>query len=447
MKKLIITAIVLIVIAGASFGVYKLFSEKDGTEVVKADELYICPMHPQIQSDHPGVCPICNMDLVLKEKTGEENEFDSLGSLAKEIGDVVLSPSQQVLANVQTEKVSIKEFRSGLEFNGYIKIAESNMRHIATPISGKLIRMYINYEGQLVSKGQQVFDIYSPEIYSTQKEYLLALKNLENAKSSQNDLVIAQAENLISSTKNRLRLWEVTPEQIEELEYTKEVMDYIPVFSKYSGVITKKIVHEGHWAMAGEDIYDVVDMSTLWVIANVPESDINNIKMGQSAKITSVAYPGEVFNARVNFISPMLNSETRTLEVRFDVSNRNYRLKPDMYVKAEVGSANYQWNIVVPKNSVLRTGKMDMVYIKKGSNVFSPKMVSVGGERDGYYLITSGLSEGEEIVTSAGFLIDSESQIRTGTSNHNMEGMEMEVKGDPEFNINKDQDVMKDMKK
>lgn len=446
MKNLLISSVVVILLAGASFGIYKLFIEKnDVNNVFKKEELYICPMHPQIHSAHPGVCPICNMDLVLKEEVENHTDTDFHGTSSEEIGDVILSPSQQVLANVQTEKVSIKEFKSSIEFNGYIKISESNMRHIATPISGKITKMYISFEGQMVNKGQKAFDIYSPEIYSTEKEYLLALKNLENAKSSKNELVIAQAENLISSTKTRLHLWEITEEQIAELEETKEVKDYISVYSKYSGVITKKIVHEGHWASAGEDIYDIVDMSNLWVIASVPESDINHIKMGNSAKITSVAYPDEVFNAKVNFISPMLNSETRTLEVRLDVSNRNYRLKPDMYVKAELGSASYEWNIIVPKNSVLRTGKMDMVYVKKSHNMFTPKMVTIGGERDGKYLITSGLSEGEEIVTSAGFLIDSESQIRTGTSTHNMEGMEKEVKGEPEFS--KDKDVMKDMKK
>ena len=446
MKNIIITILVIFAFAGASFGVYKLFIEnKVGEEIVK-DELYICPMHPQIRSDHPGVCPICHMDLVLKVEVDAGAQFDSLKDHENEIGDVVISPSQQVLANVQTEKVSIREFKSGLDFNGFIKISESNIRHIATPISGKLVRMYADYEGQIVSKGEKVFDIYSPEIYSTQKEYLLALRNLENAIYSGNELVIAQAESLISSTKNRLRLWEMTPEQIEELESTKEVQDYIPVYSKYSGVITKKIVNEGHWAKAGEDIYDVVDMSTLWVIASVPESDISSIRMGQTAKITSIAYPDEVFNAKVNFISPVLDPDSRTLEVRFDVSNRNYRLKPDMYVKAEVGSANYQWNIVVPRNAVLRTGKMDIVYIKKGKNIFSPKMVSVGGEKNGYYLITSGLSEGDEIITSAGFLIDSESQIRTGGSTHDMEGMDMKVNND-DMKINKDQDAMKDMKK
>lgn len=445
MKKIFIIVSLILITSVVSIGIYKLFFEsKSDSQVSVSKELFVCPMHPQIQSDHPGVCPICNMDLVLKESTDSEKEFDSLSKTNNEIGDVVLSPSQQVMANVQTEKVSIKEFRNNLAFNGYIKIGENNMRHISTPVSGKIIKMFVNFEGQMVSKGEPVFEIYSPEIYSTQKEYLLALQNYENAKNSNNTLIKEQAENLINSTKTRLSLWEVTPDQMEELETTREVKNYITVHSKYSGVITKKIDHEGHWAAAGEDVYDIVDMSTLWVIADVPESEINNIRIGQSAKITTVSYPGEVFNAKVNFISPMLNSETRTLEVRLDVSNQNYKLKPDMFVKVEIGSARYEWNILVPRNAVLRTGKMDMVYLKKGNNVFSPKMVTVGGERDGYYLITSGLKEGDEIVTSAGFLIDSESQIRSGTSTSNMEGMEMEVKEEPEFK--KDQNIIKDLK-
>ena len=446
MKKALIIISGIVILAVSVFGVYKFFTGKDQDMTVKkSSELYICPMHPQIQSDHPGVCPICHMDLVLKDIGNNQKEFDSLKNKSKESGDVILNHEQQVLATVQTEKVSIKEYRNNLTFNGYIKTGENNMRHISTPVSGKLIRMYVNYEGQMVTKGQAVFEIYSPEIYSTEKEYILALQNYENAKNSSYDLVTEQAEDLIASTKTRLRLWEVTTAQIEELERTKEARDHITVYSKYSGVITKKIVHEGHWAAAGEDIYDIVDMSVLWVMASVPEADIKAIKPGQQADIRAVSYPDELFKAKVNFISPMLNPETRTLEVRLDVTNRNYRLKPDMYVKVEIGSAGYEWNIIVPRNAVIRTGKMDIVYIKKDNNVFSPVMVTIGGEQDGKYLITSGLSEGDEIVTSAGFLIDSESQIQTGNSSQNMESMDMKTKEEPEFN--KDQDVMKDMKK
>jgi len=444
-KKLILT-IILIAALGISFGIYRIFfADKSETTNLK-NEIYTCPMHPHIVSDHPGVCPICNMDLVLKENDEDMKKMESSGNLKSEIGEVVLSPSQQVLANVQTEIVKIKEFRNDMTFNGYIKTDEKNMRHISTPVSGKILRMFVNFEGQLVSKGEPVLEIYSPEILSTQKEYLLALENYERVKNSGYDLVVEQAENLINSTKTRLELWEVTSKQIEVLEKTREVKNYITVYSKYSGVITKKIVHEGHWAAAGEDIYDIVDMSTVWVIAIVAEADVNSIRLGQSALITSVSYPDEAFNAKVNFINPVFNSETRSLEVRLDVANKNYKLKPEMFVKIKINSAQYEWNIVVPRNAVLRTGKMDMVYVKKDRNIFSPKMVSVGGERGGYYLISSGLREGDEIVTSAGFLIDSESQIRS--SGNNMQGMEgMDMKKDEEPNFNNDQDIMKDMEK
>ncbi|HMS65634.1 MAG TPA: efflux RND transporter periplasmic adaptor subunit [Ignavibacteria bacterium] len=445
MNRIIIVITTVLTVSVISFVIYKIFFQNDSKEILKSNELYVCPMHQQIRSDHPGVCPICNMDLVLKTSIENSEIDDSSSGVKKEIGEITISPAQQILANIHTETVKIKEYKKNLSFNGYIKTGENNMRHISTPVSGKIIKMYVNFEGQMVNKGDPAFEIYSPEIYSTEKEYILALQNYENVKESSYDLVKEQAEALIASTKTRLRLWEVTPSQIEELEQTKEARDHITVYSKYSGVITKKIDHEGHWAIAGEDVYDIVDMSTLWVIANVPESEINNIKLNQTAKITTVSYPGETFNAKINFISPMLNQETRTLEVRLDVLNRNYKLKPDMYVKIEIGSANYRWNIVIPRNAVLRTGKMDMVYIKKSQNVFSPKVVTIEGEMDGNYLITSGLSEGDEIVTSAGFLIDSESQIRHGTGLQNMEGMNMNKNEEPEFN--KDQDIMKDMKK
>lgn len=442
MKKIIIFLAAALIFAALSFVVYKVFLKSENKDAVKNNELYVCPMHPQIHSDHPGVCPICHMDLVLK--TNNSEIIDSSAS-HKDIGEISISPAQQILANVQTETVKIKEYKNNLSFNGYIKAGENNMRHISTPVSGKIIKMYVNFEGQMVRKGEPVFDIYSPEIYSTEKEYILALQNYENVKESGYELVKEQAEALIATTKTRLRLWEVNPAQIEELEESREAKDFITVYSKYSGIITKKIDHEGHWAAAGEDVYDIVDMSTLWVIASVPESEINNVKLGQSAKITSVSYPDELFTAKVNFVSPMLNQETRTLEVRLDVSNLNFRLKPDMYVKVEIGSARYEWNILVPKNSVLRTGKMDMVYIKKENNIFLPVKVTIGGEKEGYYIITSGLSEGNEIVTSAGFLIDSESQIRTGSGTDNMNGMNMKKEEEPKFD--KDQNIMKDMKK
>ena len=447
MKKPLIIILSVLVLAAIGFFSYKMFFEhkEQKTETAK-NEVYTCPMHPQIIRDHPGICPICNMDLVLKH-TDSQAETENKNS--NNINEISLSPSQQVLANVQTEVVQSRNFSADLELNGYIKYNESKMRHISTSVSGNILKQYITFEGQYVRAGDKAFDIYSPEMLATQKEYLLAVDNYNSSLVSNNTIVVEQASNLLKSTMMRLKLLQLSDNQIKELERTKEIRNFITIYTKYSGIITKKYAHEGHWAQAGEDIYDVNETSYLWAIANVNEADIRYIKKGLSATITTIAYPGEEFYGKVDFINPSLKMDTRTLEVRIDVPNRNNRLMPDMYVKVMINTGEGGEQIAVPVNSVVRTGKMDMVYIKTSSNSFAPRNVTITGERQGYYLISSGISEGDEVVSSAGFLLDSESQIRMGgTSGHDHEGKE-DSKNKPkdDLKINPDQDAMKDMKK
>ncbi|MBN8568047.1 MAG: efflux RND transporter periplasmic adaptor subunit [Ignavibacteria bacterium] len=444
MKNIKIILITTVIILAATFGIYKLFIEhKADTNISAKNAVYTCPMHPQIISDHPGTCPICGMDLVLKDMSHSDTTKTSAN-----INDVVLSPSQQVLANLQTQIVEEKTISTDLEFNGYIKYNESAMRHISTPVSGNILKQYITFEGQYVRAGERAFDIYSPEMLSTQKEYLLALSNYQKSLSTNNSIVIEQAQNLLNSTMTRLKLLQLSPNQIKSLEETGEVKNYITIYTKYSGIITKKYAHEGHWAVAGEDIYDVTDVSSLWAIANINESDIRFIKKGQKVEIKSVAYPDEEFYGRVDFINPSLKMDTRTLEVRIDVPNKNNKLLPDMYVKVIINSDAETNQVAVPVTAVVRTGKMDMVYIKTSDNTFTPKKVTISGERQGYYLISSGISIGEEIVTSAGFLLDSESQIRMGSSTHNHgDKSDNNSKKKDDTEIHENQDAMKDMKK
>lgn len=433
----------VLIIAGGYWG-YITFIQNNNMES-SGKELYTCPMHPQIIQDRPGQCPICGMDLVKKSEV-DPKEQSGHDLDAASINSVKLSPSQQVLANVQTERVKTMQFQGEKTFNGYVKINESKFAHISTAVSGKIVNMFVSFEGEMVRKGQKVLEIYSPELVSTQKEYLLALDNYNQVKASGNRLAIDQAQSLVNSSRERLVLWEMTLSQIEELERTRNVKTTAFQYSKFTGVITKKNVQTGHWAMAGEDIYEVADLSSVWVIANVYESDMQYIKTKQTAEIYSTAYPDEIIRAKINFINPVFNPDSRTLEVRIEVSNKDMKLKPGMYLKVKINTYVTQ-SIGVSKNAVIRTGDHNYVYIEKEKGVYEPIEVQIGYEQDGFYAITSGLADGDLVVTSGGFLIDSESQIQKGfTSGHENHGDNTKKENNEELKINPNQDILKDMK-
>lgn len=436
-KTIIILSIVILAIIGLGYVGYKYFI-KDGNSIAQK-QLYTCPMHPQIIQDHPGTCPICGMDLVLKTDAGTTDTQPQDTSIM----GVSLSPSQQVLANVQTTRVQTMTFAGEKIFNGYVKMNEKNFRQIATPVAGKIVKQYVLFEGEYVRKGQPVFEIYSQDLYSSSKEYLLALDNYNRVRAGGSQFATEQAKSLLDAARTKLTLWEMTPDQVEELERTREVKYSITAYSKYSGIVTKRYSNAGRWAMAGETIYDVADLSSVWVIANVYQSDAGLIKTGQIAEITSESYPGEVFTAKINFVYPTFDPNTRSMEVRLDVGNPGYKLKPDMYVRIKINTYMTQ-SLAVPKNAVLRTGERNVVYIQKEKGVFEPREVGISYEQDGYYAVTYGLKEGEIVVSSGGFLVDSETQIKAGmTTGH--EGHTMPGEEEPE--IKPDQDIMKDMEK
>ena len=441
-KKVLIAIISIIVLAALIFGAYEIFFKKTDVSI-SGKTVYTCPMHPQIISDHPGQCPICGMDLVLKSNDTVDQKSENPGNV--DLTGVKLSPSEQVLANVQTMKVTNKVFSGEKTFNGYVKINEKNFGHLASPVSGRIDKMYVNFEGQYVRRGDPIFEIYSPELVSSQKEYLLALDNYHRVSEGNQSFATEQAESLLKSSRQRLSNWEFTQKQFEDIERTKQPVNTITIHARYSGYITKKYVHVGHWASAGEDIYDVADLSTVWVIASVYESDVKLIKQGQSVEIISASYPDKPMVAKVNYIDPVFNPDSRTLEVRIDVNNNGDILKPDMYVKIKINTYAGE-NLAVPKNAVLRTGEKNYVYVEKEKGVYVPRNVEIGYEQDGYYAVTSGLKEGETVVSSGGFLIDSETQIEQGFMSQSHDMNKMNNNEDDKPKINPDQDIMKDMK-
>jgi len=445
-KTIIISIIIGLLILSNGFMVYYfVYHKHNETEVTKKSELFVCPMHPQIQQDHPGTCPICNMELVLKG-SGEKMENMDGYKPSNELGEIVLSPSQQVLANVRTQTAEFGDFSNSIEANGVVKLRDDASRQISSPVKGKITKLYINYEGQKVSKGQKAFELYSPELLATQREFLLAYENYLRAQESTNLGIKESAQSVLNASKQRLLLWFVDEKQINELMETRQVRNSLTYYSDFSGVVTKKYFNEGSWVMEGNTILDVVNLSSVWIMANIYENEINKIRTGQSVEIVLTGNEEKVIKGKIDYINPMVNTDTRTIEVRITASNNNSTLKPGAFVKAIIQTDKNYNSIVLPKTAVLRSGKMDMVYIKKSGNIFSPKQVVISGEKDGKVLIKSGIDVGDEVVVSAGFLIDSESQIQMGSGSNmqNMPGMDMpEKKNDMEI---KDNDAMKDMK-
>lgn len=451
-KKIIITVIIVIFLAASITAVYFLFLKKPDTENGsgnKKAELYICPMHPQIQQDHPGVCPICNMELILKNQGDDSGHNHGMGD-SMSIGELTLSPAEQVLANVRTEKAAFSTFDFTLEANGVVKARDDATRQISSPVKGKLTRMYVNYEGQWIRKGQKAFEIYSPEMIATQKEYLLALENYRRNENSQYAGIKESASSMLDAARQRLKLWFLDDSQIEELTNTGKIKSSLVYYADYGGVVTKKYYNEGSWVMEGTTLADVINLSSVWVMANIYEYEIEKIRTGQSVDIMLSGYGDNIIKGRIDYINPFVNPDTRTIEVRITVPNRGMKLKPEMYVKIKIQTGSSSSFIVLPRTAVLRTGMRDVVYVRKDGNVFSPREVVVGGEKDGKYLIRSGIQEGDEVVVSAGFLIDSETQIRYGTATTHQHGEDngdmTGMKTDEGLKINQEQDALKDMK-
>lgn len=445
-KSITLSIVIGLLALSNAYLIYRYVIHDDAKEVPgTSSQTYICPMHPHIQQDHPGVCPICNMELVLKG-SGDEMEGMTGDDPDEELGEIAISPPQQVLANVQVQTVETGEFERSIDANGIVKLRDDAVGQISAPVKGKITKLYINYEGQKVSKGQPAFELYSPELIATQREFLLAYENFLKTQGSDIEGLKESSESVLSASKQRLLLWFVDEEEINELMESRQVRNSLTYYSDYSGVVTKKFFNEGSWVMEGNTILDVVDLTSVWVMANVYENEISDIRLRQSAEISFGGDAGESLRGRIDYINPFVNPDTRTIEVRITSPNQGLRLKPGMFVKVQIKTDRESNSVIVPRSAVLRSGKTDIVYVKKSDNVYSPRHVKIGGEKEGRVLIRSGLEPGETIVVSAGFLLDSESQIRTGSregaDEHSPESETQRKDDDVKFG---EDDAMKDM--
>jgi Cu(I)/Ag(I) efflux system membrane fusion protein len=426
MKKKIFTVIIAVIFIGAlGFFIYpKIFSSKPeetnlpgndmqrNTAVAAESEqeaYYTCPMHPSVHSDKPGACPVCGMALVKKTALKEPPMSETMMLRA-----VSLSPTQRVIANVATTRVARKSLHEEIVAVGKVDYAEPNYRRISTRFPGRLEKLYLSYTGQHVNNGDPVADIYSPEVISAQQEYLLAKESYDQVKDSP-DLIAGGAAALVQQSREKLLLWGFTEQQIERLDSTKTVGNIVTMYSPISGTVLKKNVDPQQYVGMGEDIYHIADLSLVWVYAEVYEKDLQLVKAGQRVTMTTEAYPDEIFTGKVVFIDPVINPETRTVRIRSEFTNPGNRLKPEMYVKARI-QIPAQQSLAVPNSAILRTGKRNIVWVEVHENTFEPREVTLGVSTDSYTQVLKGIREGESVVASGGYLIESESQLQQPSS-------------------------------
>jgi membrane fusion protein, copper/silver efflux system len=368
----------------------------DSTAAAQTGDYYTCSMHPQVHMDKPGICPICGMDLV---RASNSKKMDMAGSEAM----VPLNDRDQVLANVSTMKVRYAEVSHSVRAYGNLEIADPNKTLISARFNGRMEKLYVDAVGARVKIGDPLFDIYSPDIIQAANEYIQATKSGTSARTN------------ITLMKSKLHLLGLTEKQVQDLESSASAPLVITYYSPASGMVIDKKIVKGSYVSEGTTLYEISDISTLWNIAEVYEADAGHIRLGESATISTTAYPDKSFMGTVALIYPVVNPQARTVKVRLIVGNASGKLRPNMYTETLFRQMKGR-ALTVPVGAVLVTGKRNLVYVKAGhENHFQAREVGLGSRFDGKYEITSGLMEGEEVVTEGGYLIDSESQLKTGT--------------------------------
>ncbi len=369
------------------------------------------------------------------EKTGEaadmkgmENMAGMQGMSGMAPGTVMVSPEKQQLMGVRIATVERRPMVRTVRTVGIITYDETKVTHVHSKIEGWIDKLYVNYTGKLVEKGQPLFTIYSPDLLATQQEYLLAVKAKERFSASSIPEVRAGGESLVEASKRRLALWDISENEIRQLEEKGEAQRTLTLYAPHSGFVIKKEANQGMRIMPDKELYTIADLSTVWVNVDIYESEIPFIRAGQRASVSLSYDPSGTINGKVSFIYPYVDEKTRTAKARLDVPNPGFKLKPDMYVNAEIKIDGGR-HLAVPEEAVLDSGLRKVVFIEKGNGHFEPKEVKVGAKLDGFYQIVSGLDEGQKIAASSAFLLDSESRLAeamgamTGMPGMSMEGM------------------------
>ena len=370
----------------------------------KKIKYWAAPMDPTYIRNEPGKSPM-GMDLVpVYEEEGDEKESAST---------IRIDPGTIQNMGVRMGRVERKQLVKYIRAFGNITYDERRIYAVNTKFNGWIEKLYVDFIGETVKKGQPLFDIYSPELVTAQEEYLLALEQNRNLKDSSYPSIREGAQRLLNASRTRLRYWDLTDKQIKRIENTGIVQKTLTVFSPASGVIIKKHAFQGHHVKAGEHQYEIADLSNVWVDVEIYEYELPWIKKEMPAEMELSYIPGKIFTGKVLYVYPFLTAKTRTAKLRLEFPNPDYQLKPDMYANVNLKSAISEDSLVIPQEAVIDSGVRKVVFVVLGKGKFQPREVKLGMEgNDHEFQVLEGLQENEQIVISAQFMLDSESRLR-----------------------------------
>ncbi|MEJ5362609.1 MAG: efflux RND transporter periplasmic adaptor subunit [Spirochaetota bacterium] len=412
MKKLFIIIVVIVIVIVAIVFIVSNYRQNipDNTA---SKVTYTCPMHPQIISDKPGSCPICGMDLVPVEEE-KKKELHKEHQNISQYAAISLDEKAHILG-LTYETVEIKDIVKELRTSATIVANEEKTYKISFRISGWVDKLFVNKTGQFISKGKPLLSLYSPELYAAVSEYISIINSIETL--SNNQTVADTLLNLKKSSKEKLLLYGLTEKQVNEIETKKEATRAVTIYSPYTGYVIDKNVFEGQKVNSNEILMTIVDLTTVWAIAEVYQPDLPYIKTGMLAYLHIPYWGNKEYRGNVQFVYPFVNEQTRTVKVRAVFYNNALELKPGLYGEMILRYSAGR-HLAVSEQAVFKTGEKNYVFVKHSDGTLIPHEVVLGALGDnGYYQVQQGVRKGDVIVSPANFLIDSESQLKAVFSN------------------------------
>ncbi len=374
---------------------------------------YVDPMHPQYKSDKPGIAPDCGMKLIpVYADEMQAGGIEQPGGPALPPGTVRISAEKQQLIGVKYGQVELRHLTRTIRAVGRLDHPETGIASIHSKVEGWIDQVFVDFTGKLVEKGQPLLTLYSPDLLATQKEFLLAARARRELASSPFPQVAAGGDSLYDAARKRLELWDISDQQIQEIERKGEPQKTLTLYSPISGFVMARNAYPRQRITPETELYRTADHHLLWVLAEVYEYEAPLVKEGMPAGVTVSYLPGEVFRAKVTYIYPEVNPATHTLKVRLEIPNHDLRLHPDMYANVTL-VADFGRQVAVPEDAVLDSGAERTVFVDRGNGYLEPRRVDLGDKMDGWYIVRKGLAAGERVVTSGNFLVDSESRLKS----------------------------------